>query len=550
MRTRTSWGAVTAAALALTSLGALPAAADSTADGLVVRYALDQTTGTVVPDSSGNAKDAAVVGTASWNAGNGFSFGGGGSSSGNAIKLPNNLLTGLSAVSVDYEVFVPASFTNTAHFQFNLGNSATYPNGTGYMFVTGRSTDQKMRGTFANAGYSSEQRAIGSAVLPSGVWKHITYTVLGGSVATPGRSYLYSDGVQVATGPITAMPSDVATSTMNYLGRSAYSGDASFQGKIRDFRVYDRELTAAEAATLSTAGAAETVAGDAAALSLGDTSGVVANLTLPTTAAGGQPVTWATDDAAHVTATGAVTRPPAGGSAATVHLTATVAQRGQSATKTFTVTVLPGGPVAVDGVSVSPATSTIAAGTTTTLKATVSPATATDPSITWSSSDPAVATVSSSGVVSAVANGTATITAQSSAAGVSATATVTVDPAIPAGQILHYALDETSGTVAHDSSGQGRDGTLAGGATWTSGEGVKLDGTNGHVVLPASPLAGLTSVSIDFDVRIAGSQTGSYFLYGIGNTSSGVGNGYLFTTGNAFRTAIASGNWSTEQVTA
>ncbi|WP_425580064.1 family 43 glycosylhydrolase [Streptomyces coeruleoprunus] len=38
-----------------------------------------------------------------------------------------------------------------------------------------------------------------------------------------------------------------------------------------------------------------------------------------------------------------------------------------------------------------------------------------------------------------------------------------------------------------------------------------------------------------------------YFLYGLGNTSGGNGNGYLFTTGNPYRTSIASGNWSTEQ---
>ena len=550
MRTRRSWGAVTAAALVMTALGALPATAAPGDDGLVVRYALDQTSGTVVPDSSGHAKDAEVVGAATWNGGNGFSFSGGASGSGNAIKLPDNLLTGLAAVSVDYEVFVPTSFTSNAYFQFNLGNSATYPNGTGYLFVTGRSNDGKMRGTFANAGYSSEQRAIGTDVLPSGRWKHITYTVLGGSTASPGRSVLYSDGVQVATGAITAMPSDVATSTKNYIGRSAYGADASFQGRIRDFRIYDRELSAADAAARSDAGAADTVASDAAALSLGDTSAVVADLALPTTAAGGQAVTWATDDAAHVAASGAVHRPDAGEPAVTVHLTATVTQRGQSATKTFTVTVPPGGPVAVDAVSLAPTSATIAVGTTKALEATVSPSTATDASITWTSSDPEVATVSTGGVVTAVAAGTATITAQTSTAGVSASAVVTVDPAIPAGQILHYALDESSGTVAHDTSGQGRDGTLVGGATWTSGDGVRLDGTSGHVVLPTSPLAGLTAVSIDFDVRIDGSQTGSYFLYGIGNTSGSNGNGYLFTTGNAYRTAIASGNWSTEQVTA
>ena len=32
-------------------------------------------------------------------------------------------------------------------------------------------------------------------------------------------------------------------------------------------------------------------------------------------------------------------------------------------------------------------------------------------------------------------------------------------------------------------------------------------------------------------------------------TTNGTGNGYLFTTGNSYRTSIASGNWATEQTT-
>ena len=37
------------------------------------------------------------------------------------------------------------------------------------------------------------------------------------------------------------------TTTRNFLGRSAYAGDRSFQGKLRDVRIYSRALTAAEA---------------------------------------------------------------------------------------------------------------------------------------------------------------------------------------------------------------------------------------------------------------------------------------------------------------
>ena len=50
----------------------------------------------------------------------------------------------------------------------------------------------------------------------------------------------------------------------------------------------------------------------------------------------------------------------------------------------------------------------------------------TGPTVTWSSAEPAVAAVDARGVVTAVAQGTTTVTA--TAEGLSATATVSVDP--------------------------------------------------------------------------------------------------------------------------
>ena len=67
-------------------------------------------------------------------------------------------------------------------------------------------------------------------------------------------------------------------------------------------------------------------------------------------------------------------------------------------------------PVPVTGVTVSPETATVKVGEQTTLTAAVEPEDADDPSVSWSSDNEGVATVEN-GVVTGVAEGTATITA-------------------------------------------------------------------------------------------------------------------------------------------
>lgn len=71
------------------------------------------------------------------------------------------------------------------------------------------------------------------------------------------------------------------------------------------------------------------------------------------------------------------------------------------------------GDIAVTGVSVSPTSWEMIAGATKTLTATISPANATYQDVSWESANTAVATVSSSGIVTAVAPGSATITVKS-----------------------------------------------------------------------------------------------------------------------------------------
>ena len=66
--------------------------------------------------------------------------------------------------------------------------------------------------------------------------------------------------------------------------------------------------------------------------------------------------------------------------------------------------------VSVTGVTLNPATVSVAIGATTQLTAEVAPANATNKNVTYLSSNEAVATVSSSGLVTGVAEGSADIT--------------------------------------------------------------------------------------------------------------------------------------------
>lgn len=116
------------------------------------------------------------------------------------------------------------------------------------------------------------------------------------------------------------------------------------------------------------------------------------------------------------------------------------------------------GPVPVAGVTVTPSTVTVAEGDTVTLAASVQPA-GVNQAVTWSSAQPAVATViTSTGVVTGISAGVATITATSVAdPSRSASATVTVtapgtdpDPDPGAGLVSCDVTTPLSGSIGTD----------------------------------------------------------------------------------------------------
>ena len=125
---------------------------------------------------------------------------------------------------------------------------------------------------------------------------------------------------------------------------------------------------------------------------------------------------------ATVNASGVITA--VGNGTATITVTTT---DGTNISKTCSVTVR----TPVTGVTVSPTSLSLNAGSTYTLTKTIAPSTASNQNVTWSSSNTSVATVNSSGVVTAVGNGTATITCASSEnSSLKGTCSVTVTTAV------------------------------------------------------------------------------------------------------------------------
>ncbi|RCW48498.1 LamG-like jellyroll fold domain-containing protein [Paenibacillus prosopidis] len=113
----------------------------------------------------------------------------------------------------------------------------------------------------------------------------------------------------------------------------------------------------------------------------------------------------------------------------------------------------------------------------------------------FASSDPAVATVDSAGLVTGINAGTATITGTFNGQAYHATVKVIVDTDLKA----WYKFDETSGASAADASGYGKTGTVNGGAAWTTGQtgnAVVLDGTNDYIALPAGVVSDADTITV------------------------------------------------------
>jgi len=155
----------------------------------------------------------------------------------------------------------------------------------------------------------------------------------------------------------------------------------------------------------------------------------------------GRPVTWTSSDStiATINGSGLATAVAAG--------TATITATSSGVTGAAPLTVTATNPASVASVVVSPTSTSLFVGNTLQLAAALKDAggnALAGRTVTWTSSTPAVATVNANGLVTAVAAGSASITATSE--GVKGTATVTVTAATKPGKVTDLAVSAVSDT--------------------------------------------------------------------------------------------------------
>lgn len=210
-------------------------------DGLVAHWPLDARSGTRARDRTGHGYDGTLSGDVTWEDG-ALAFGG----TDGYVDLPDNLLAGADAATVAMDVFVDSD-QRTPYFLFGLGNTGPTGVGNGYLFSTGGTETAGFRAAIATGDWTTEQQAVAPGPLTRGRWHTVAFTVGG------GHGVLYLDGVEVARNDQTTItPSDIGggRTKANYLGRSVYTADQYFKGLMRDVRLYNRALPAADIAAL------------------------------------------------------------------------------------------------------------------------------------------------------------------------------------------------------------------------------------------------------------------------------------------------------------
>jgi fibronectin type 3 domain-containing protein len=211
----------------------------SAPSNLIEYLRLDDGTGIAAEDATGHGLVGTLQTGASWSTtgkiGGAVSLNG----SNGFVALPSGIVGALSAVTISSWVNLNALANWSRIFDFGTGT-------TNYMFLT-PTNGSAVRFAIRTPSVA-EQVIAGTSALPTGVWTHVAVT-LSGTVGT-----LYVNGVQVAqNAAMTLNPTSLGVTTQNYLGKSQFTSDPYLNGKIDDFKIFNRALTSTEVASLALA---------------------------------------------------------------------------------------------------------------------------------------------------------------------------------------------------------------------------------------------------------------------------------------------------------
>ena len=296
-----------------------------------------------------------------------------------------------------------------------------------------------------------------------------------------------ANGIALTGRAVTWATSNAAVATVN--GNGLVTGAA---GGTATITASSEGQSGTSAITVIAPVASVTVSPAAAALLVGQTAQLTAT---PKDANGsplsGRAVAWASSApaVATISANGLVT----GVAAGTATLTATC--EGQNGTATVTVTIVP-----VASVTVSPAASSLLVGQTAQLAVTTKDSAGnvlSGRTLTWATSSATVATVSTTGLVTAKAAGSATITATSEGKSGTATVTVTVAPVASVAVSPSSSSLQLGGTVQLSATLKDAAGNVLTGrvVTWASSAPAVTVSASGLVTGVAAGSATITATS-------------------------------------------------------
>lgn len=319
--------AVTIAIIALVGIQ-MPANAYDPGDEIsqvLLWYPFDESSGNIITDVTGHGYDAQLIDGEEW--AEGKIDGAVNLTGDNYILLPEGVVQDLH----DFTITAWVNQNSVSAWQrlLDFGNDTTK-----YMYWT---LNDGAGSRFALNVNNSWQEFTAIPVNDPGVWHFVAVTKTGSSAE------MYIDGIKSGVSDtIEYTPSDLGSTTNNYIGKSQYPADVNFNGRIDDLRIYKIGLSEIEVQNIMGQSLTdeEVVALNKASLTLAETFAVENDLELKTTGSNGVLISWNSSDPAHLTHDGKVTKPAAGEGNVEIQLTATLTKNDVSDTKVFEISIL------------------------------------------------------------------------------------------------------------------------------------------------------------------------------------------------------------------